>query len=154
MIREITKDQIKIIHTLLSKTGLQEQKRSMISDVSYGRTESTTKLTYQEAAELIGYLQKGSREDGKTGRQEVDQKIIRMRKKFFAMCFEIGWIVDKQVIDDNGKLVMKKDYETVNKWLLKFGYLHQELNKYTNKELPKLLSQFEFGPYKQYMEKL
>jgi hypothetical protein len=150
--RIIDKGQIKIINTLLNKHGLMADKKDIIRNVSAAKYDSTKQLTYDEAAQLIAFLNT----TGNKEQAEIDIKVIRMRKKFFAMCFEIGWIGQQSTVDSRqpGKIVLKNDYSAVDNWLLKFGYLHKELNKYTYKELPKLLSQFEFGPYKEYMSKL
>jgi hypothetical protein len=72
-------------------------------------------------------------------------------KKLFAMVFELGWAPEGMVAGKDGKLVAKRDYKSFHEWVIKYGYLKKPLNRYTYNELPKLVSQFEMGPYKSYL---
>lgn len=48
--------QIKKLHVLFNNLQLMDQKKSIISDVTDGRTQSTRELTDKEAANLIAHL--------------------------------------------------------------------------------------------------
>jgi hypothetical protein len=61
-----------------------------------------------------------------------------MRRRILSICYSIGWT---QFDDDKKKMVVNMD--KLNAWLLKYGYLHKPLNKYSRQELPLLVTQFE-----------
>lgn len=125
--------QNKRLFGLLQELGLTDQRAELALQYSNKRTERTSQLYYSECAELIKDLE-GSQE------QEEDVRFVdaegeaakNMRRKFFAICHELKW-------KKNGKL----DYDRINAWLLKYGYLHQKINDYEYDELPELISQIE-----------
>jgi hypothetical protein len=51
-----TQSQIKKLHVLFTNLQLMDEKKSIISDVTNGRTQSTKELTDKEATDLIGHL--------------------------------------------------------------------------------------------------
>jgi hypothetical protein len=140
----ITKEQIIAINTIISNRGLKEQKKQMILDASEGRTESSKCLTFDEASVLLQFL------NGEKSREQ--ESIDRMVKKLFAMAYDLRWISNKTEVTTNG-LQSKKDYFVVYSWVLKYGYLGKELKAYKQNELPKLITQFEQGPYAHYLKK-
>ena len=54
--KPITTAQIKKIHVLLNAKGLMDEKRTLVSSISNGRTESSKELTLKEAGSLISFL--------------------------------------------------------------------------------------------------
>jgi hypothetical protein len=131
-------DQIKQLHTLLSNTGKMEYKREMINDVTGGRTNSSKELLWHEAQILINHL------------KSIDPKstaMDNMRKKIIHYAHEMGWRKKEQ-----GKWVA--DMDSINSWCNKYSFAKKPLNEYTYKELPKLVTQFEQGPYKSYINNI
>lgn len=140
----ISKDQIIAINTIISKRGLKELKKQMLLDASNGRTDSSKQLTGEEAAILLQYL---NAEKNKT-----QESIDLMIRKLFAMAYDLRWIEKKVEVTSTG-IQSKKDFSTVYDWVKKFGYLSKDLKEYKQNELPKLISQFEQGPYSYYLKK-
>lgn len=131
-------DQIKRLHTLLTNTGKMEYKREMIRDVTAGRTDSSRDLTPTEAQLLINHL------------QSIDPKstaMDKMRKKIIHYAREMGWEKKEQ-----GKRVA--DMDSINSWCSKYGFGKKPLNDYAHDELTKLVTQFEQGPYKNYLNNI
>lgn len=143
--KPVTTLQVKAIMATLGAMKLMGQKDSIILGASGGRTSSTRGLTFYEAKSLLAAL------NDKTVNDERKQRMIR---KLFAQAREIGWVKDHSYVAPDGKL--RKDAITaeLHKWVEKYGYLHKKLNQYTYEELPKLLTQFEKGPYKHYISNL
>lgn len=56
MERQITPNQLKMIHILLKERGLMDQKENIVTSFSDGRTNSSRDLTMKEAKALIDYL--------------------------------------------------------------------------------------------------
>lgn len=132
--KPINLGQIKLIHTLKTKHQLDDDTyRLMIHAASDGRTNSSKELTFLEASHLIeSLLQSDHNYDS----------CQRMRRKVIAMAREIGWIVKDQ---------KRVDLKKIDGWCRKFSYLKKSLNRYTFEELPKLVRQFENGPYKHHL---
>lgn len=119
----ITSGQIKKVHTLLSKSGLMDQKRSLIEAVTNGRTTSSKQMTFDEAVSLINYLSNDS------------DATYRMRMKVFFYAYEIG-------ICEHGDVTERKiNAAALDAYLVKNSYLHKRLNEYSSAELPKLVNQ-------------
>lgn len=131
----VSPKQIRLIATLLRKADMYDSKASAALMYSRNRTESLRKLTCTEADILIRDLIELSPQPDR-------EKVTRMRKKIIAQCREMRW-------DKDGKT----DYERLNNFCLKYGYLHKPMNDYSEKELPRLVSQFE-EVYKSYLKKL
>lgn len=113
----------------LMKLGTdKEYKQRLVQQYSNGRETSTTELTYEEAEALLNDLRRLTDSDDK------------MRKKIIHWARRMGW-------EKNGKADMKR----INTWCIASGYLHKELNLYTHKELPELVSQFELV-FKSYLK--
>ena len=163
MFKPITKEQIGAIHAALHKNNLLQYKAEIIEGTTNCRTEHCSGLSYYEAYDLLKSLNQsgvGSRESGDNS---------PMLKKLFALCFEMGWITENTVVEDmshelravsyekpttNYNLKTKKDYSRVHAWVLKYGYLKKPFRLYTHNELPQLISQLEFGPYKDFISNL
>lgn len=130
----VTTKQIIAINTLLHKQGLYKHKCEIVGGVTNGRTESTKELFFEEAQALINDLNRTQ----KDARQNS-----RVHRKLFAMCHEMGWITEVTEADETGVIKKRKDYSKAHAWVLKYGSLKKELDKYTPAELPKLVSQLE-----------
>ena len=132
-----TLEQNKRYRALLDKLGIvdKEQKQDLVLSVSEGRVKSSADLTFEEMNMLCTHLQ------GLV--YEMDDRADKMRKKILSICHEMNWKLA------SGKV----DMQHLSDWLLKYGYLHKELNEYTEKELPKLVTQME-GVLEDYLKKL
>ncbi len=130
----ITNGQIKQFHTLLSKLNLQEdQKRDLIYKATSGRGDHTRDMTFEEAKDLIQYLNIQANEAGN-----------RMRKKILHYCHLMQWYISG---------TNKLDFARIDRFCIKSGFKHKEFNKYSPKELPTLITQFE-EVYKHYIKSL
>lgn len=116
--------QIKKIHAMLSAQNLHHMKGTLVGSFGEGK-ESTKDLTFSEANNLLHYLNNET-EEGK--------KANKMRRKIISCLREYG-----NYDTPDGKADMPRIYQ----WVLKYGYLKKSLNKYTLKELPKLVTQAE-----------
>lgn len=131
-----TQAQIKMLQFQRRAHGMDDETyRAMLHDATDGRTTSTKELTQEEAFRLI---------DGLVRQTPEDIRADKMRKKILGFAREIGWTTD-----DN-----RVDTDRVNQWCERYGYGHKPLNRYKYKELPKLVTQFEKGPYKTYLSKI
>lgn len=128
----ITKSQNSLLHGLLNANKLMEQKESLVFAFTNGRSRSSKDLTYQEAGELITHLK--SLDSGH-----------KMRRKIIKLAHDMGW-----------KLAGTKkiDMQRIDNWCLQFGFGKKALMDYSSTELPKLVTQFENGPYKHYLQNL
>lgn len=141
----ITPAQIKMLQTLRSQHYLGEDAyRHMIAHATNGRTTSTKALTQQEAFYLIDGLVKSVASGSKFAAQHA--ACSKMRKKIIGMAREMGWWLPGDM--------RRVDMERVNAWCMKYGFAKKPLNAYTSQELPKLVSQFESGPYKHYLSRV
>lgn len=131
----ISPKQLKIIHTLLSKHRLTFRKADIVSGFTDGRTESTKAMSAKEATEMIQYL---------FSLDPEDKKAAKMRHKIIGLAHEMNWK------KSNGKI----DMDHINDWCVKLSYLHKKLDDYSASELPKLVTQFENGPYRHYISTL
>lgn len=125
-----TKSQNTQLFALLNTLKITHLRNDLAMQYSNGRTSSTKKLYESECEELIGKLSKMVEEQG---RQQTPRAILKMRRRFFAVCHELGWELS------NGKL----DYARINRWLLRYGVHKKSINAYTAKELPELISQID-----------
>lgn len=144
IMKSISKAQISAIYGLLAKHGLREDKEKIIEQISGGRTSSTSSLYFSEALSWISAMSKIQPDNG----EEAKKK--KLLAKLFAMAHEIGWItVESKVVGSN--LTKVKNYTAVHNWVKSYGYLKKGLREYTYEQLPKLVTQFQFGPYKYYL---
>lgn len=145
MENKATAAQLQKLHALLYNKGLLNRKQEIVEGVSGGRVSSSKDLTREEIGDLLTSL-----DDYNTVQKDKKGPMI---KKLFAMAHEMGW-VEKRTVFQDGELVEKKDYGKVYEWVKKHGYKKTDLRRYTYKELPKLISVFEFKVYKPYLDKL
>ena len=132
----INPPQLKCLNTIVGKLGMsKETKQMMVSAFSGGRATSSKDLYLDEATAIIKHLKSLDNDE---------PKAEKMRKKMISMAHEIGWETKPR----------RADMKRLDDWCKKFGYLHKSLDNYTYKELPKLVSQFESGPYKYYFSKI
>ena len=137
---KVNNGQIAKIHVLLAQIGMakdKEYKRNLVQQYSLGRAESTTKLTWKEACDMIADLERSSGSQKTPDELRADRK----RKLILHYAHQMGWELE-------GK---KIDMQRVNDWCVKYGYLHKELNDYTLAELSKLVWQVETA-YKYYLK--
>ncbi len=122
-----TLEQNKRYHTLLGELGItdKEQKEELVFSFTNERTIKSSRMEMQEMHALCNHLQ------GMV--YEMDDRADKMRKKILSICHEMKWK------DAAGKV----NWDMLNDWLNMYGYLHKGLDEYTEKELPKLVTQFE-----------
>ncbi len=152
MMKPINPEQLIALNTVIHKKGLMQHKADMVEGATNGRTRSSKDLYFDEARELIMALNSYAEAKNKDDKGP-------MVRKLFRMAHEIGWIKKQSIVNSQqstaGPLIAEKnDYSRVYGWVLKYGYLKKDLRRYAYKEMPKLLSQFEFGPYKSYISNL
>lgn len=114
----------------------KESKALIISGFTNHRATSSKDMFVEEATAMIKHL------------KELDpdeQAAEKMRKKIISLAHEMGWQVAGS---------QKADMKRIDGWCKKFGYKHKNLNNYTYKELPALVTQFENGPYKHYISSI
>lgn len=134
---EISNSQIRAINVTLGVRGLADDKPDIVSIFTNGRTDQVSDMHMHEArALLMAY--------------NTPDKNSLMLRKLFAQAHELGWIKEEAVVTDKG-IVAKKNYAALYDWVKKYGYLKKELRQYNYNELPKLITQFEEGPYKHYI---
>ena len=129
----LNKAQLIAINTLISKLGISpEQKKTMVSGFTGGRSTSTRDLLKSEAVGLISHLK---------SLDPDEKKAERMRRKIISLAHELHWHKSGTTSIDMLK---------VDGWCKKYSYLKKALNSYTLQELPKLVTQFQLGPYRQF----
>lgn len=136
-----TKKQIGAINAILVKRGMKEQKAEIIAEYTCGRTDHSSELYFDEAHALLQFLIDKNQNSG-------------MLRKLFAMAIEMGWCPLQTEVLENGTLKKGRNYSSVHTWVVKSGYLHKPLRQYSYQEMPKLVTQFEIGPYKHYLNKI
>jgi hypothetical protein len=143
----INNAQLRCLNTLVSKLHInKEAKEILVSGFSDGRATSSKDLQTDEAAEMIKHLKSLDNDE---------LKAEKMRKKIISMAHEMGWELEEsgarsQKLGGRRKADMKR----IDEWCKTYGYLKKSLDNHTYKELPKLVSQFEKGPYKHYLSNL
>lgn len=140
-----TKEQIKAINAILVHKGLMDDKAGIIKAATNDRTAHSSQLYFSEAKVLLANFLS-------TGKMQPKNKMIG---KIFAMAHEMGWIKRKTLVNSKGEVNVTNDYTPVYAWIKKYGFNNpKDLKEYKFDELPKLLTQFEFGPYADYLRKL
>jgi hypothetical protein len=140
IMNEISVNRIRYMYLLLDQLGIRHMKNDLVSDASSARTESVRELSKLEMDELIKHLEQKLRQATRdvSPKRQAALKMDRMKKRIFSICYTIGWTtIDPE---KNRHIV---DQERLRAWMLKYGYLHKELNDYTYLELPPLVTQFE-----------
>lgn len=131
-----TTQQHRRLYALLKDTGRMNHRHDLVHSFSRGRTTNSTELTELEIAELIRNLEQ--KQQDKPTHSTASRNGDKMRKRILSMCYTIGWTKYNERIN---KVVV--DMERLNGWMLKYSYLHKELNQYKYSELKDLVSQFE-----------
>ncbi len=129
----LSKKKLIAVNTLLSKNKLMDDKKEIVLEYTNGRTDSSRQMHDNEAAQLIGYLQKIT---------APNLKEEKMKNKILSLAHEMGWELP------NGKV----NIDRVNAWCTKYSPWHKELDKHSLKELPTLVTQFE-NVYKSFIKK-
>ncbi len=119
----INKNQIKVLHAALNRTGQLEFKREIIHTWTSGRTSSSKELTYEEAKVLIDKLNDNNPFD-------------KMRKKIFSLAYEAGIIYGHS--DEDNKINAAK----LNMFLRERGAVKMHLNNMNQHELKLVINQF------------
>jgi len=138
--QEVSTQQIRYLYFLLDQLGIRHLKHELVQDASEGRTESARELKNKEFHELINHLEeklKSAKQDARPAKQAA-LRMDRMRKRILSICYSIGW-----TRFDPDKRRHTVDLDRLRAWLLKYGYLHKEINDYTYLELPALVTQVE-----------
>lgn len=135
MQRQIRKDQIKRIHTLLSKLDLVDEKQELVHQASNGRCTSTKDLLESEADAIIWTLQPEMK--------VAEDKRKKMVNKLLYYGYEMGF--DKPVNSDQRyKPSSTVNFENVSNWCAgKKCAVGKQINDMNNEELNQALSQFE-----------
>lgn len=134
----------KKMHTLLAQANLMDEKRTLVQSFTEYRTEHSSEMTDAEAMLMIDYL-----------RRQPDPA-QKMRRKIISMAHEMGWhslITGPSNQEEGGRAKWVIDMKRLNAWMVKYSYLHKELNAYRYKELPKLITQFE-SLYQSFLKKV
>lgn len=129
------------LYGLLRDTGVSKYRHELVSSYSMGRTDNSAELTDLEIGELIRYLSqlpKQSQDPNRSTKTGVNDRGQKMRRRILSICYTIGWTVWDERLQKH-----RVDHPRLNAWLLKYGYLHKPLNRYTYAELGRLVSQFE-----------
>lgn len=123
LIKHSTPAQRTAIMTLVRRMGLD--KEEIVDAATNGRTTSLRETTKEEARQLLEKL----------GAQPKHDNRLEMIKKIYSLAHQMRWTLPNQPD--------KVDVQNMNERLVKYGYLHKPLDKYTYNELPKLVTQVE-----------
>lgn len=136
---KVTTEQIKRIHMLLPSYLKKhyDEKAKVVSQFTEDEDKTSTKdLTYAQANEMIHWLQFGNKMA--TDHFAAFDKKNKQHMYILSICHQIGWVQYSPT-----KRTNFVHLPSLGSWLHKYGYLHKPLKDYTNKELPKLISQLE-----------
>lgn len=139
---QITAKDKNIAIIILHKTGLIAHKEEIVQSISNGRTGSIRQLTQAEGINLVSMLRHEQQKQN-----DSNQAITKMRGKIFYYCHQLGWTK----LNKQGRPVA--DGQRFDEWAQKNSYLKKKLNHYTQRELPKLVSQFE-QVYKHFLKSI
>lgn len=126
------------LYKLFHDTSTEKYRHDLVASFSDGRTTNSAELSDLEVDELVRHLEKITPRDHGTTLSGVDYKGQQMRRRILSLCYTIGWVVW-----DTEKKKHQVDFDRLDKWMLKYGYLHKPLNDYFYAELQKLVVQFE-----------
>lgn len=134
----ITPGQNKRLHQLLSELGIMDMKPGLVKQFSRIQSASSKDLLYSEAQQLIRWLE--SRRVGPSERERAD----RMRKRVISMLLSYDPARFQVYSEKAGRNVPRMYGENgIYAFVKRYGYLKKDLNDYSYKELPKLVSQIE-----------
>ena len=121
-------NQNKELHYLLGKLNIdKELKEDMVMRCTSNRTNSSSKMSVTECQALINELRHAAKQTPEYVKSDL------MRKKIISSFKKVGYTAKDGTAD----------MLAINNFCVKRGYLHKELNKYTYKELPKLVYQVD-----------
>lgn len=128
--------QNKMLHALLTKTGLKEHKAMLVSQYTNGRTESSAEMDHYEAQALISSLKNiaAGSDPVKDYKMNIPSgdfiKKLRdkRRKTLIAMSYSMG-----------------ENVQFVKDWCEKYGVndVKRKFNEYDEKELMSLIQKFK-----------
>lgn len=135
--------QLKRIHQLLNSTKMMGEKSDLVRDFTGGREKSSKEMLYNEANNLIKHLEayENSLSPKKVSYAPVNDAKNAMRKKIIRYAHLMKWQLPGE----------KADMERINNWCVKYGQFKQPLNDHDEKELAKLVTQFE-NVYKSFLK--
>lgn len=119
-----TKPQIQKIHVLLNQLGLTEQKTEIVNNFTEGRTQSSSKMSIDEARQLIRNL------------SEYDPS-ERIKSLIFSLAYQAGIIYGSS--EDDKRMNTAK----LNLFVKERGAVKKELKNMSYQELIKTHRQFE-----------
>lgn len=112
------------LHSLLGKLRIDsETKEEMVLTHTEGRTRRSSQMMHWECDSMIKYLEELA----------PATSAGKYRRKLISVAHKLSWY------DEDGKV----DIERLNKWCIKYGYLHKPLNEHKEEELVKLITQFK-----------
>ena len=129
------------LYGLFHDTGTDKYRHELVWSFSSGRTDNSAELSDLEADELIRHLEllvKPSSGQSHPTRSGVDYRGQHMRRRILSLCYTIGW-----TLLDPGTGKHQVDYDRLERWMMKYGFLHKPLNDYSYAELQRLVVQFE-----------
>lgn len=114
-------------HAVLKDQGIHENRQDLVSQETDGKYESSKDLTESQALAIIARVSPNQKNPPKDSADQQRKKIIGLLRNVDSL----GFVTEK------GKADMTKIYAFIEKR----GYLGKPLNKYSNFELPKLVTQ-------------
>ena len=129
--RDTRASQIRLFYAMLTNSGLLELKENIISSFTNGRTVRITELSDVELQKLCSTM----RERGFPTTQRETQE-YRLRRKIFALCFDIGLIYGHTPED------WLMNYAKVDEFCMTRGTVKKGLMEQGAAELKKTLRQF------------
>lgn len=130
MIRPRTPEQNKKFWLHFGRLRLDAAARCQLAlRFSGGRTGRTSELWYEEAQDLIRWLEAQLPDLKARGHRTAD----RQRKKILSIAHQLGWEVA------GGRV----DMQRLERWLVKYGCHHKGLNHLSNDELAGTITQME-----------
>lgn len=121
---KINSGQLSKLHVLLHRLGWMDDKKTIISQITNGRTESSRELTFEEGRDLLRQL------------SEYDPA-ERMKSLIFSLAYRANIIYGSSGIDK------KINAAKLNLFLKERGSVKKELNAMSYPELIKTHKQFE-----------
>lgn len=135
--RRITPAQLKKLHTMFSKLGMDaEEYHAMVAHITDNRTSCTKDLTFGEANYMISYLSgcKSLKTDDSRKYQEDRIKVIG---QIYHLSFLIGMCYGDSPED------IEMNCAVINKFCRERGTVKKEVNQMNLKELNRTKRQFE-----------
>lgn len=126
------------IEKRLKELGAQPDRAELIATFTEGKKSSLKDLSDMQYKMFCNWLsQKLSTKEAENAR--FNSPANRMRRKVIALFAKMDYTIDD-----------KADMERINKWCIKYGQFHKQLNDHTAPELIKLTAQVE-QVYKSYL---